>query len=295
MELWLRKVRVRFPGGFIVNPGGLGSHQMKVAFSVSKDLSSTANDGFVELWNLNEGHRNAVGRELKDIELEVGYMPPGGGSNVALIAMAQIRDVEHRIEKPDIITRIEFGEGDKAFRQATISNTWPPNTRVVTILEDIAAELEAQGIRRGEWVLPEGLESEVRARPVSVHGDARREMDILGRSHRFYFNVQNGVHEIIPADGFIDGTVVLESGSGLIDVPSITDNGCTFNAMMMPDIRPGRKVKINSKTLEMNAAGSEYRVSQATYSGDNKDGPFTVSGTGEAVQGDGKVDEGEVG
>jgi hypothetical protein len=285
---------VRFPGGFVVNPGGLQGHQMKVAFSVAKDLSSTANDGFVEIWNLNEGHRNAVGRELKDVELEVGYMPPEGGSNVGLIAVAQIRDVVHRIEKPDIITRIEFGEGDKAFRRATISKTWPANTRVETILEDIAAELEAQGIRRGEWVLPEGLQDEIRARPVSVHGDARREIDILGRSHRFYFNVQNGVHEIIPADGFIDGTVVLESGSGLIDVPSITDNGCTFSCMMLPDLRPGRKVQINSKTLQMNAAGSQYRVSQATYTGDNKSGDFRIDGTGEAIQSDGKVDEGEV-
>lgn len=293
MRLFRRKVRVRFPGGLTVNPGGLNGNQMKVAFSVAKDLTSTANDGFVEIWNLNEGHRNAIGRELKDIELEAGYMPPEGGSNVGLIAVAQIRDVNHRIAKPDIITRVEFGEGDKAYRQATISKTIPAGTKVTDIFEQIAKELEAKGIKRGEWKFPDDLEGEIRKRPVTMHGDARREMEVLSRSHRFYANVQNGALEVVPADGYLGGITVLESGSGLIDVPSITDNGCTFNAMMMPDIRPGRRVRINSKTLTMNSAGSLYRVSQATYHGDNKDGEFQVSGTGEAVKGSGKVDEGE--
>ncbi len=45
-------------------------------------------------------------------------------------------------------------------------------------------------------------------------------------------------------------------------------------------------------TLEMNAEDEMYRVTECSYSGDNRDGDFIVSGTGESVK-DGKVDEGK--
>ncbi|MEL6785700.1 MAG: hypothetical protein AAFO61_14900, partial [Pseudomonadota bacterium] len=246
---------------------------------------------FVEIYNLKEAHRNAVAKELETIQIEAGYMPPDGGSSVGLIAVAEIRDVTHDIEKPDIITRIEFGEGDKSAAKATTSKTFPKGTPVTDIVEQLYKDMEKQGVKRGEWKFPDKLKDEVRKRPVTIHGDTRAELDMLGRSHGFYHSVQNNALEILPSNGFLDGAVVLSSGSGLIDVPSITDNGVTVNAMMNPQIRPGRRVRVISKKLEMNSEGDLYRVSSATYFGDNKDGEFRVAITGEAMKG-GKVDEG---
>ena len=79
--------------------------------------------------------------------------------------------------------------------------------------------------------------------------------------------------------------------TGLIGVPTITDNGVRAKALLNPEIRPGRRVQIESETLEMNAEGGIYRVSSATYAGDNHQGDFVVDIGGESIQG-GKVDEG---
>lgn len=292
MQQYLRKVRFKAggSGGSIsINAGGVNLHDLKIGFNVSKSISSSQNTAEIEIWNLAEASRNALGKELDDVTLEAGYLPPQGGGNVGIIFKGQIRDVEHRRQDADIITTLSCGEGDKAFRSATIAKTYPKGTAVETVIKDIYSELEAKGIDRGEWKFPDDLPPF--KRPYTVCGGCKREMDNLGRGKDFYWSVQNGTMEIIPGDGYIGDIVMLSPQTGLIDTPTITDNGVRAKALLNPEIRPNRRVQIKSDTLEMNAENGEYRVSECTYAGDNRDGNFTVTITGESVKG-GKVDEG---
>lgn len=294
MQLWLRKVRVTFSGetsgGIIVNPGGIEGHQLKVGFSISKGISGSSNTGSIELTNLAESTRNAVGKELDNVLLEVGYLPPTGGGRTGVIFKGQMRDVEHTREGTDIVTRLSAGEGDRAFRNAVISKTYEKGTEVSEVVEGLYEQFEKEGIDRGEWVFPEDLEPY--QRPVSVYGGAAREMNTLGRSHGFYWSIQNGTMELFPGDGHLPGVVVLNEKTGLIDVPTVTDNGVRAKALLNPEIRPGRTVKIESQVLEMNGEDSLFRVSEVNYQGDNRDGNFVVQITGESIEG-GKVNEGK--
>lgn len=289
MRQFLRKVRVQ-AGSMRLNEGGINRHDLKIAFNVSKGLSGTANTAEIEMWNLTEGHRNALGKELDDITLEAGYMPPDGGSNVGIIFKGQMRDVEHRREGPDIVSRITCGDGDKAFRRATISKTFTKGTPVEDVVEELYKQLEKEGVDRGEWKFPQDMPKY--ERPYSMCGSCTRELDLIGRSRGFYWSVQNGTFEIIPGDGFVGGVVVITPETGMIDTPTITDNGVKVRCLLNPEIRPNRRVQIESQMLEMNAEGGMYRVSEVTYSGDNRDGTFEVALHGEAIKG-GRVDEGK--
>lgn len=289
MQQFLRKVRLT-AGSMSLNPGGINRHDLKIAFNVSKGISGTANSAEIEIWNLSEGHRNALGKELDDITLEAGYTPPNGGSNVGIIFKGQMRDVEHRRDGPDIISRITCGDGDKAFRRATTSKTFPKGTPVEDVVEELYKQLEKEGIDRGEWKFPEDMPKY--ERPYSMCGTCTRELDLVGRSRGFYWSVQNGTFEVIPGDGFIGGVVLITPETGMIDTPTITDNGVKVSCLLNPEIRPNRRVQIESQTLEMNGEGGMYRVSEANYSGDNREGSFEVAIHGEAIKG-GKVDEGK--
>jgi hypothetical protein len=78
MRQYLRKVRATFAGsggGLVINPGPLQVHELKIGFNIQKDISGVPNSAVIEIWNLSEGHRNAVGKELDDVTLEAGYMP----------------------------------------------------------------------------------------------------------------------------------------------------------------------------------------------------------------------------
>lgn len=289
MELFLRKVRLT-AGGIVLNPGGIQTHELKIAFSISKGVSSTQNSGEIKIWNLGADTRQALGKELDDITLEAGYFPPSGGNNVGIIFKGQMRDIEHRREEDDIVTTLTCGEGDKAFRNAVISKSYPAGTEVKTVLDDISAELEKEGITRGEIKLPDTVQPF--KRPYAVCGTCKNEMDILSRTKDFYWSVQNGTLEVIPGNGYIGGVVLLSPQTGLIDTPAITDNGVKARALLNPEIRPNRRVQIDSQTLEMNSENNQFRVGECTYAGDNRDGDFTVSFTGEAIK-SGKVDEGK--
>ena len=75
MRQWLRKTRVTFVGGFTVNPGNSTLDQLRVEFNVSKGISGSPNEFELKIYNLSEGHRNSLGRELDKVILEAGYIP----------------------------------------------------------------------------------------------------------------------------------------------------------------------------------------------------------------------------
>lgn len=292
MQQYLRKVKLTAKGaggGLVINGTNDTGRDLKIVFDIDKSISSTQNTGTIEIWNLSESNRNAMGKELDDITLEAGYLPPQGGGNVGVIFSGQIRDVTHYKKGPDIITTLFLGDGDKAIRSAVTSKSYKAGTPVKEVVDDLSKELEKEGVSRGEQKLPENLGSF--KRPYATVGSVKRELDLLSRGFNFYWSVQNGVCEIIPGDGFVGGIVLITPETGMVGTPTITDNGVKVTALLNPEVRPGRRVRIESKTLEMNAANGEYRVSQCRFSGDNREGDMIVFIHGEAVKGD-KVDEG---
>lgn len=296
--LYLRKVKVTLSpskGGsaVVINPGRLTDRQIRVEFSITKDLSGQANTGTFRIYNLAAGSRNAVGRELDNIKVEAGYLPPNGGGNLGVLFKGQIRDAAHLPEGEggeDIVTEINCGDGDRALRTAVLSKTYPRGTKVSQVIEDLHGEFGKQGIDRGEWKGVDEL-GEFK-RPYSMCGPCAREMDRLGRSHGFYWSSQNEALEIVPGDQFLDSAIRLNTQTGLIGIPTITDNGAQFECLMIPSLAPGRKVVLESRVVEMNAEGGVYRASTCTYAGDNMDGDFKIVTQAEAVRG-GKVDEGK--
>jgi hypothetical protein len=295
MKQYLRKVRMTVKGSggtMVINPGGLDGPQIKIDFDIQKGVSSTQNSATIKVYNLKEAHRNMMGKELDDVTLEAGYMPPGEDGNVGIIFTGQMRDVEHKRDGENIITEFSCGDGDKALRKATISKTYKAGTEVKEVVNDIQKELEKEGIKKGEWKFPDDISQKKFKRPYSVCGSCKSEMDTLGKGKDFFWSIQNGVTEIIPGKGYIGETVLLTPESGLVGTPTITDNGCKVTALLNPQIRPNRRVQIKAQTLEMNSKNGEYRVSECRYSGNNYDGDMIVHITGESIS-DKKVDEGK--
>lgn len=290
MRQYLRKVRASFSGGLLINPGGINTHDLKIEFSIQKDISSSANSATITIWNLNEEHRNGIGKVFDEITLEAGYIPPGGAGNVGVIFKGVVRDVVHTREGPDIKTEINCGDGAKALSKATLSKSYPKGTPIKDVLEDLQSEMEKHGVSRGEWKFPEKMPEKFK-RPYATCGFCRDEMDTIGRGNGFYWSMQNQTTEIIPGDGFIGGVVLITPETGMIGTPAITDNGVTVAAMLNPEVRPGRRVQVQSQTLQMNGADGMYRVSSMTFSGDNMTGDFKMDLECEALAGD-KVNEG---
>ena len=284
---FLRKVRVTFNDGTILNPGDDTDPQIKISFQVERSLSGKANTASMSIWNLGSGLREALGKELDTFTIEAGYLPTIGGGNVGVIAKCNIRDVKHERDGPDIVTNVNGGDGDKALRKAVLSKTWPAGTKGETVLRDLHKELAKHDIAQGEWKDLDRL-PEFR-RPHSMCSTCARELDHLGRSGKSYWSIQNHVLEVVPGDGTIGQMIYVTPESGLIGSPCITDNGVTFKVMLNPEIAPGRPVYVSSPML--GEKGGNYRIGTVTFSGDNRDGGFMAECQAEEISG-GKVNEG---
>lgn len=288
---WLRKIRVRFSGGgasLTVNPGAETDRQHFVEIQMEKSISGKANDMVIRIHNLAESSRNKIGTEFTTVELEAGYIPPGGPDTTGIIFMGQIRDFEHDRDGPEIVTTVTAGDGDQAIRKSAIAKTYPAGTEPPTVMEDIYLEFKKRGVERGEWLFPP---MEPFARPYSVALACSREANTLGRSKGFYWSIQNNVMEIIPSDLFLPLATLVNKDTGMVGIPKLTDNGIRVTTLINPEIRPNRVIKVQSDFVDLNADDGEYRVGRIDYSGDNRGGRFDMVIHAEAIKG-GVVDEG---
>ncbi|HEY8356688.1 MAG TPA: hypothetical protein VIL30_04425 [Ramlibacter sp.] len=275
---YIRQVRATFSGS---SGGSLVVEDLRIEFDVEKTISSIPNAGEVRVYNLNSKHRYAVGKELDHVVLEAGYVEGGMG----IILTGDISDVFHERSDVDIISKVTVGDGDKADRQGYVAKTYPAGTEIKDIVKDIQKGMP--GVSLGEL---KGLdEIPPTRRPVTLVSSSRRALDTLGRSNDFYWSVQNETLETIPFDGFLNQRTLITPQTGMIGVPTITDNGIIVKALLDPSIRPNRLIEVHSETLDMNGEKSgTYRVSGVAFGGDNMDGDFYVEAEGQLVQG-GKV------
>lgn len=290
--LWLRNVRISLLGRsekVIVNPRLDDPHnQLRVDFSVQKDIGSKSNTISISIYNLSRQRRSLVGRELEAIEIEAGY-----GDQVGVIARGSIRDVTHKFDAPDVITEIECGDGDAALRSATISKTIPSGSTVDDAVTILRESLEEQGISAGEIVIPNS--GRIFRRPYSMTGMVEDELDVLGRSNDFYWSISDEALTILPGSGVLSGVHLVSEETNLVGSPSITDNGVSVDMLLSPGLRVGSQIDVRSKSLIESGVEGIFRISKLKHAGSNDAGKkFLSTVTGERISVDGTVDEGGV-
>ena len=221
--------------------------------------------------------------------MQAGYVGEGT-NNVGIIFSGQIRDVEHQKTGADIVTSIKAGDGDGAYHFGVAHETFQPGRSTRDVIEYLFRQMEPYGVRRGEWVLPKNLP--ILKRPYSIWGSAFRELDLLGRSHKFYWSIQNGNLEIIPDDGFIRYEVTVSKTSGMIGIPTITDTGCKVRTLINPAIQPNRLIRVVSENFKINAYDNLFRISKLKHTGENRGNAFYCDIIGESLKQSDTVDTG---
>lgn len=273
MKQYLRRVIATFTG----DGGTYRVTDLKISFEVSKTITGTPNEATIKIWNMAGGNRSRIGKEFDRVNLQAGYEKAG---NIGIIFDGHIRQAEHEREDTDIVTTIKCGDGDKAKRKGMISKTFPAKTKPKDMVKEILKKMP--DVAQGEW---KGLDDLAEyKRPVTMCGPCSRELDKIGRTHKLFWSVQDGALEIIPKDGNLQDEVLISKATGMVGVPSITDNGVKVTTLLNPQLRCNRMVKVESQILELNGKGQKYRISGLSFAGDNRDGEFLATVQGETVK-----------
>lgn len=272
--LWIRDVRVVLTGvGETLDVSNL-----RVAFRAHKTLSGTPNGCELSIWNLSRGRRLAIREEFDRVRIEAGHVAAG---NRGVIFDGFLRDVTHSRNGPDIITVIEAGDGDRAYRQGTIATRLDAGSTPADQIDALLAAMP--DVDRG---VIEGLDDlPASPRPVTLYGSVVDEMNKIGRTHQLYWSVQDGALEVIRADRAIEDVLVLGETTGLLGVPEETDNGVRCVALLNPQIRIGRVIEIRSRLLGLEQDAARYRVSAVEFVGDTRASEYFAYVHGERIDG----------
>lgn len=268
-DLYLRKVSLEI---FPESGAGKTITELRIKFNCEKTNESNPNNGNIEIYNLSEQTRSLLEAAKTRVALQIGYygIPNEDGSfnssksNAETIFVGDVVKTLHKVEGSDLITTIEVADGGNRFRNARLDKGYPAGIRTDTVFDDIEA---AMGLAKGAR---SGIPTTKYANGLTLSGLARDHLNNLTKKNNLEWSIQDETLQIIPQGQGTDETIVLlTSDSGLIGSPNKTAKGVEFSSLVQPTLKPGRRVQIQSRTLN-----GVFKIRKVTHDGDSHSGDF---------------------
>lgn len=264
-------------------PGQLGFQikDLKVSFQVKKTESSDPNSCDVSIYNLNEDSRSKIAEKDSILTLNAGYTEDVGEE---LLFKGNITDVGNITRPPNIISRIEAGDGEKKLAESKMSMSF---TEGVTIYQVVKQAIDQLGLPIKNELLLASLKKIKFRQGQAFMGPVKKILDILFADVGFTWSIQNGEIKFYENDKTDqDFAVVLKSDSGLIGSPVKKKikpatkgskeefDGWEVKSLLQPKIEPGGVLEITSREIDK----SQFKVVNVSHTGDSIEGEFvTVS------------------
>jgi hypothetical protein len=215
----------------------------RIAFSVSRTLSSRPDSIDVSVYNLDETRRDRL-TTLRDVQisLEVGY---SAGSQT--VFSGTLRNVEHAREGAEDVTRITGAAGIRV-RRDRLQLSVARNTPIITAIETI---VRRSGLGEGNLrTLKKDLGLQVATTPRSLTGSPQQQMKAVLDGVGFQYTIQNGSFVFTRKGQAATNTAVVLSGdTGLIGRPTISRKGVlSARCLLIPGVMPGRLVQVIAST-----------------------------------------------
>lgn len=251
------------------NPGTITLTGLRISFSLQKNLSTASNPGVIKIWNLSSDHRNLINNFGDEVTLYAGYER---GSGLELLYRGDTIAVSHTFTLPDIVTTLECADGDQFVNQKHFSLSFAPQTKVRTVIQEIANNM---GIPIAEFGVSDDL---VYPRGFSHDGMGKEGLNKACAYPNLQWSVQNGALQVVPIDGTIEEPAFkINVDTGMIGIPQRYTFrrqdfivlgpavGWKVNTLLYPIILPGAKLDIQSRYLGFQGI---FRCETIRHSGD---------------------------
>lgn len=240
-EQWIRKASLLVAN----DTDALDLSELRFAFHVQNADVESPNNAAIRVYNLSpDTTRKITGSgavEYTRVILQAGYE----GGNFGVIFDGTIKQFRQGKENAvDSYLDILAADGDIPYNFGVCSASLPAGSdtmaRVRTTAKQIGVEL-LQNTNLTGGVLPRGK---------VLFGMARSLLRCEARSIGATWSIQNGKVQIVPNDSYLPGeAVVLNSGTGLIGMPTQTDQGVRARCLLNPKLRIGGLVQIDQASI----------------------------------------------
>lgn len=234
---------------------------LRVVFKIDKDLSNTANQAEITIYNLAHANRSAFATKPGRVYLEVGY-----GSNYEKIYEGDIISTTSKIEGTEWATRVVLGTGIDAKKNARTNRTFKIGAGVLDVAESIVADLGSQ--------IPTTYEEleEFDTEGLTISMPSSDALTNVLKPHGYTWSNQDGKIQILKGQRTLTiPSVQINEESGMIGSPSITEpekskgpKGVSVKIILDSSIIPGQAMTIKSRDISGN-----FKVLSVKHSGDN--------------------------
>lgn len=250
-------------------PTALRIEGLRVVFKVERDLKPQPNQVEFVIYNLSESSRAKLENVGQRVVLEAGYEDA-----VAQVFSGDVRRAFSTKQGSDWLTKIEAGDGERAFVFGRVSKSYAPGTSVADVARDTikalktdpGAALEKVGQLVGEY-----------SSGFAQHAKASTELTRLLSPHGFSWSIQSGRIEVLgPNEHLPEAAPLLTPETGLIGSPTISiptkrtqPSTLKCRSLLLPTLRPGQRV-----VLKAEAISGTFVATKVAHVGDTHGGDF---------------------
>jgi len=242
---------------------------MRISFDADKSIMGGLNNANIQLYNIAEQKRLALAKDAEQqgkripIRLSVGYQ-----DKLELIFKGTIFTGGTERQGPDLITTIASQDGGFDFTNSFTSRTVVGGGNAVDAArKDMSNTAEGKITKRP-----------ILTRPKVLVGNSAQLIDeMVGPDETWY--IENEQLFIIKDNEAISNFIpVVSAATGLISTPTRQNQRVTFQTLINPTVKIGRRVKLISSTAPyMNGV---YRIETINYNGDNYGDAWSQTCTG---------------
>lgn len=236
---------------------------LRIGFKIIKDTQPQPNSVEISIYNLSKESQAALEEKGARIILVAGY-----AEQVSQIASADVRIAQSVKLGVDWVTKIEAGDGDRAFRFARVQDSWAPGTPVSAVINKAV----------GAMMLDPG-NAFARAKEISAqftsgyvqNAKASTELTTLLEPHGMTWSIQDGRIEILrPNESLPEEAPLISPTTGLIGSPEMGTPAkpgargvLKVRTLLQPRIRPGQRFQLQSQSRS-----GVFVAQKVTHAGD---------------------------
>ncbi len=267
--------RATVPPGSSFDPKKLGTNgveitDMRIEFEIERNLTKNPNTCDVTITNLAASTRSEFQHKPLLINVEAGY----DGVN-RLMFVGDLRYACSKEEGADWSTLLQLGDGARIHNTARVNRSYNGTVTAKQVLRDIAKSFGQD--------LPANVEA---ATDLNVKlegglvsfGKIRDELTRLLAPHGYQWSFQNGRLQILKDSEARKDVHLINEETGMIGTPDFGSTprsgkppNMTIKMFLYPEILPGSKVKVESKTIPN---GGYFKVLSVKHKGDTHGGDW---------------------
>lgn len=236
---------------------GLDLSDMHFKFSIAAADVQSPNNAAIRIYNLSDDTVQAItgkknGVEYTRVVVQAGYEKK---NSFGVIFDGTIKQFKFGHERNvDSYLDLLAADGDLGYNFGICNHTFPAGS---TPSDAVVVGAAAMNMPIGYFPPVLGVQPTL-ARGKVAFGMARDLVRNASQSIGSSWSIQDGKIQVVPLTGYIPGdAVVLNSATGMVGFPELTDQGVRVRTLLNPNYRIGTLAKIDNKSINQLAAQSQ--------------------------------------